>query len=197
MVQFLARQNQKQHPIHITPNRPLRVSPGSGAARPCHLNGKDPLNGKPSQLFDLITKPGLYLPPICLNLINKLNLVSDFDKEIDRDKLQSARFLSYIDDISITVSSDSLEQKCRLLEFISHYLVRKGQANHIQFDHDKIELIHFFPSRTIDLDDNRFMVQVGEKKFRAKPLVKWLGVHIMWIVVRRLRGSRGPLQVVI
>jgi ribonuclease HI len=104
----------------------------------------------------------------------------DFSKELGETRitLDLARYLSYMDDISILISSKSLEQNCRLLEIIYRHLIDKGLANHIQFDPEKTELIHFFPKKTIDLEDPRFMVTIGDKAFKAKDTIKWLGVFI-------------------
>jgi len=104
----------------------------------------------------------------------------DFSEELGdkRSTLESARYLSYVDDNSITISSDSHEKNCRILEQICHHIIEKGKANHILFDHDKTELIHFFPSRSIDLGDPRFMVKIGEKEIKAQESLKWLGIYI-------------------
>ena len=98
----------------------------------------------------------------------------DFDEEVGelRSTLELARYLSYIDDNSITVSSKSHEKNCRILEQISHYLIKKGENDHILFDHEKTELIHFFPSRTIDLGDPRFIVNIGGEEIKAQESLK-------------------------
>ena len=57
-------------------------------------------------------------------------------------------------------------------------MIEKGRANHIIFDHDKTELMHFFPSQSIDLDDPRFKVKIGEKEVKAQESLKWLGIYI-------------------
>ena len=104
----------------------------------------------------------------------------DFSEESGDKKstLESAGYLSYVDDNSITISSDSHKKNCRILEQISDYLIKKGEANHIIFNHDKTELIHFFPSQSIDLDDARFKVKIGEKEIKAQESLKWLGIYI-------------------
>jgi len=103
----------------------------------------------------------------------------DFSEAGDkRSMLELARYLSYVDDNSITISSDSHEKNCRILEKISHYLIEKGKEDHILFDHDKTELIHFFPNQSIDLDDARFKVKIGEKVVKAQESLKWLGIYL-------------------
>ena len=132
----------------------------------------------PTTSIDIGIPQGSPISPILFLIY--IRYLFDFGKEIGgtRYKLQSARYLSYLDDISISISSKSLDQNCRLLEFICHYLINKGLANHIQFDSEKTELIHFFPKKSINLDSSTFMVSIGDKKFRAKESLKWLGVYI-------------------
>jgi len=98
----------------------------------------------------------------------------DFSKELGETRiiLDQARYLSYMDDISITISSRSLEQNCRHLELIYDHLIHKGLANYIQFDPEKTELIHFFPKKTMDLGDPRFMVRIGDSDTQAKDTIK-------------------------
>ena len=96
----------------------------------------------------------------------------------DSNKEPEARYLSYIDDNSITISSKSHELNCRKLELICNNMIQKGLENHIIFDHDKTELIHYFPSRAIDLDSPRNKVILGDTEIKAQNIVKWLGIYI-------------------
>ena len=57
-------------------------------------------------------------------------------------------------------------------------MIEKGKEDHILFDHDKTELIHFFPNQSIDLDDARFKVKIGEKVVKAQESLKWLGIYL-------------------
>lgn len=43
-----------------------------------------------------------------------------------REAILQVRFISYIDDIALTVSSKSLEKNCRILERVALWLFRKG-----------------------------------------------------------------------
>jgi hypothetical protein len=54
------------------------------------------------------------------------------------------RIPSYLDDITILVKSESLENNCQTLENIAKKLIHWGQNNRIEFDRDKTELIHFY-----------------------------------------------------
>src|SRR5215469_3636034 len=51
----------------------------------------------------------------------------DFSNEVGDKKstLELARYLSYVDDNSITISSDSHEKNCRILEQICHHIIEK------------------------------------------------------------------------
>jgi Reverse transcriptase (RNA-dependent DNA polymerase) len=68
---------------------------------------------------------------------------------------------SYIDDIGIVVSSKSLETNARYLEIIAKTIFQKGKSNVIQFDQEKIELIHFhFSRKPIDQDNQNLWVRL-------------------------------------
>jgi hypothetical protein len=54
------------------------------------------------------------------------------------------RILSYLDDITILIKLESLENNYQTLENIAKKLIYWGQNNRIEFDRDKIELIHFY-----------------------------------------------------
>jgi hypothetical protein len=54
------------------------------------------------------------------------------------------RIPSYLDDIAILAKLESLENNCQILENIAKKLIYWGQNNRIEFDRDKIELIHFY-----------------------------------------------------
>ena len=46
----------------------------------------------------------------------------------------------------------------------------------MQFDTDKIELIHFHSKRNFDLKNEKHSVKVEETIFQSKEVVKYLGV---------------------
>jgi Reverse transcriptase (RNA-dependent DNA polymerase) len=55
---------------------------------------------------------------------------------------------SYLDDIAILVKSESLEKNCQTLENIAKKLIYWGQANQIEFDREKTDIIHFYWDKT-------------------------------------------------
>jgi hypothetical protein len=81
--------------------------------------------------------------------------------------------LSYIDDISLTASSNSFKKNIKILEREAKAIIDLGKEYYIDFDIAKTELIHFFisPKQTPSLTlPNGTVVQ-------ASRLVKWLGIH--------------------
>ena len=82
--------------------------------------------------------------------------------------------LSYIDDLSLSVSSTSLKKNIRLLEKDIANLFNQAKACSVQFDPAKTELIHFTTSKkaeekTLTLPDSTIIPP-------AK-VVRWLGIH--------------------
>lgn len=82
--------------------------------------------------------------------------------------------ISYMDDISISVSSTSLRKNIRLLEREVDSLFTQGTPCAIQFDAAKTELIHFTtgleaPLATLTLPDQTVVT--------PKKVVKWLGIY--------------------
>jgi hypothetical protein len=55
--------------------------------------------------------------------------------------------------------------------------LKQGQ-NCMQFDADKIELIHFHSKRSLDLKNEKYSVKIGETSFQPKELVKYLGIWL-------------------
>ena len=51
--------------------------------------------------------------------------------------------LSYVDDISISITSKNSYKNCKALEEAVNSLVKWGKRNALEFDLDKTELIHF------------------------------------------------------
>ncbi|KKA17483.1 hypothetical protein T310_8615, partial [Rasamsonia emersonii CBS 393.64] len=87
----------------------------------------------------------------------------EFDEELDEEEkaqLSQVRYLSYIDDIALVASSKSLEANCRLLEKAASKLFQKGLDSLIQFDQEKIELIHFHARRSLNLD--QYQIRLGD-----------------------------------
>ena len=46
----------------------------------------------------------------------------------------------------------------------------------MQFDMEKIELIHFHFKRFFDLENETYSVKIEESIIQSKSLVKWLGI---------------------
>ena len=82
--------------------------------------------------------------------------------------------MSYIDDIGLVASSESMEKNCKILKEVVIRIFEKGADNLIQFDPEKTELIHFYSKRNISENVNicfseNYLVE-------AKPTVKWLKI---------------------
>ena len=86
------------------------------------------------------------------------------------------RFLSYIDDTALTVSSRSLAQNCQILQQAAQWLFEKGKSQFIQFDRDKIDLIHFHSKRKVDLE--QITIRLTNIEIASSPIIKWLGIHL-------------------
>jgi Reverse transcriptase (RNA-dependent DNA polymerase) len=105
----------------------------------------------------------------------------------------SVRYLSYMDDISMTVSSTSFRKNVEILEREATKLYELGAQNAIQFDLAKTELIHFakcadakgalnLPNgETIQpkvkcVDTKCALILPNGVIIQPKELVRWLGV---------------------
>lgn len=62
--------------------------------------------------------------------------------------ISTVKFLSYIDDISLIVSSPALKKNIRVLESAAKQLYDLGAENTIEFGLEKTELMHFTTSHT-------------------------------------------------
>ena len=92
-------------------------------------------------------------------------------RDLFREK--SCLVLSYIDDISLTVSSTSLKKNIRILEKEAKSLYNLASINEIEFDLDKTELIHFTKSKDAPLSNLTLPNGIIVK---PKDLVRWLGI---------------------
>ena len=82
---------------------------------------------------------------------------------------------SYLDDITIRVSSTDLENNCRILQKIADRLIEWGLLNCIEFDKAKTELIHFYKGQP--LEENIATVTLSNTLvITPKTEVKWLGI---------------------
>ena len=92
------------------------------------------------------------------------------------DISDNERIMSFVDDIGLVVSSKSIEENCIQLQKLAENLLLKQEQNCMQFDTDKIELIHFHSKRNFDLENEKYSVKVKETIFQSKVVVKYLDV---------------------
>jgi uncharacterized protein YebE (UPF0316 family) len=83
---------------------------------------------------------------------------------------------SYVDDIALFYSSESIENNCKMLELAAEKLLQLQSQNNIQFDMKKIELIHFHSKRIDNYQD--YKVQIGNFQVESKNLVRWLDIWL-------------------
>src|SRR5437773_1921846 len=88
----------------------------------------------------------------------------------------SERILSYVNDVDLAVSSKSIEENCQLLQKLTEDLFLDLKQNCVQFDVDKIELIHFYSKRFFNLKNELYSVKMRETNFQSKKLVKYLDI---------------------
>ncbi|KAI0997051.1 hypothetical protein K3495_g11138 [Podosphaera aphanis] len=91
----------------------------------------------------------------------------------DMFKSRAVMFLSYIDDISLTVSSTSFKKNIQILEREVKILEDLGIQNAVQFDISKTELIHH--ENTKEAKQNPIHLTGGDQ-VKPSQVVKWLGV---------------------
>jgi hypothetical protein len=86
----------------------------------------------------------------------------------------TGKYLSYIDDISVTVTSSSFKKNAKMLEREAGRLVRAGENSAISFDIAKTELLHFSSSKVA----TEATLQMPDKStVTPKQVVKWLGIY--------------------
>ncbi|KKA17045.1 hypothetical protein T310_9335, partial [Rasamsonia emersonii CBS 393.64] len=117
-------------------------------------------------------------PILFLIYIRYLFETSEETDEKERAQLNQVRYLSYIDNIALVASSRSLEANCRLLEKAASKLFEKGLESCIQFDEEKIQLIHFYTKGSLDLDNSLYQIRLGDYLIKPQKLIKWLGVYL-------------------
>src|SRR6266480_6083761 len=94
------------------------------------------------------------------------------------DRSDDERIMSFVDDIGLVVSSKSIEKNCELLQKLAENLLLKQGQNCMQFDTDKIDLIHFHSKRRLDLENEKYSVKIEETVFQPKESVKYLGIWL-------------------
>ena len=88
------------------------------------------------------------------------------------------RIMSYVNDIGLVVSSKSFADNCAQLQKLAENLLLKQGQNCMQFDTEKIELIHFHSKRNLDLKNKEYSVRIGDTIFQPKEVVKYLDVWL-------------------
>src|SRR5436190_413464 len=89
--------------------------------------------------------------------------IRDIFSEINSMQVRSS---SYVDDIELVASSETVEENCLMLENAAEKLLQLQNQNNIQFDMKKIELIHFHTKRSID--NNNFSVIIRNNQIQSK-----------------------------
>ena len=99
--------------------------------------------------------------------------IRDIFSEINSMQIRSS---SYVDDIELVASSETIEENYLILENAAKKLLQLQNQNNIQFDMKKIELIHFHSKRSID--NNNFPVSIRNNQIQSKNLIRWLEVWL-------------------
>jgi len=81
-----------------------------------------------------------------------------------------SRGISYINDIGLVASSESIEKNCKILKEATIKIFEKKAINLIQFNPEKTELIHFHSKRNISENVNIYFSE--NYLVEAKPTVK-------------------------
>lgn len=85
----------------------------------------------------------------------------------------SVRYLSYIDDISMTASSNSFKNNIKILTREANHLYKRAESYAVKFDLAKSELIHFGRSKS----SKHMSLQLPDgTNIHPKSTVRWLGV---------------------
>ena|ERR1700729_10016 len=95
-------------------------------------------------------------------------------RNIYRLKIKGAYTLSYINNFTITVSSNLAKTNCKKLKGIILELISKAKKTAISFNINKTELIHFYSKHTT-IEKG---LKLGDINISPKPLVRWLRVFI-------------------
>ena len=73
--------------------------------------------------------------------------------------------MSYIDDIGLVISSKSIEKNCQILQKLAKDLFLKQGQNCMQFDRDKIKLIHFHLKKSLNLKNKKYLIKIKKAIF--------------------------------
>lgn len=83
-------------------------------------------------------------------------------------------WISYVDDITMTIATNSLQNNIKILHREAEKLINLAQSNHIAFDLEKTELMHWERSR--DAKTATLTLPNGDI-VEPSPMIKWLGIH--------------------
>ena len=103
-----------------------------------------------------------------LFLIYTRNIFSDINN-------MQVRSPSYVDDIALVASSDSIDNNCLILQNAAEKILQLQNQNNIQFDMEKIELIHFHSKR---IDNQNYPISIRNNQIKPKNLIRWLGIWL-------------------
>src|SRR5216117_97176 len=93
--------------------------------------------------------------------------IRDIFSEINSMQVRSS---SYVDDIELVASSETIKENCLMLENAAEKLLQLQNQNNIQFDMKKIKLIYFHTKRSID--NNNFSVTIKNNQMQPKNLIR-------------------------
>src|SRR6266700_6532207 len=93
---------------------------------------------------------------------------------ICRLETEGAYTLSYVDDFTITVTSNSAKTNCKKLKGIALKLMSKAKETAISFNINKTELIHFYNKHTT-IEER---LKLRDTEISPRPLVRWLRIFL-------------------
>ena len=90
-------------------------------------------------------------------------------------KIPKGLMISYVDDFSVTVASESHRTNIRRLQGIFRTLSRKGRTLNVEFSIPKTELIHWRSPSQRPSPPSRAPITLGGLVFHPAQVVRWLG----------------------
>jgi len=92
----------------------------------------------------------------------------------DLFKSSDVVWISYVDDVSITVTSSSIKKNIKMLEAAAKRLYHLAEKNRIAFDLAKTDLMHWTLSHTAN---DAFLTLPNNDIVQPLQSVKWLGIY--------------------
>src|SRR5947207_1885154 len=93
--------------------------------------------------------------------------IKDIFFEINSMQIRSS---SYIDNIELIASSETIEKNCLMLKNVIKKLLQLQNQNNIQFNMKKIKLIHLHLKKSID--NNNFSISIKNNQIQSKNLIR-------------------------